>query len=201
MAASLLFLAANVVGDLVWDSYSATSYTIRELAAIDAPSAPLVPLLMLGFGLLSLAFGIGVLAEAGRRPRLRPTGWLLMGIAVMNLTGPFVPMHLRGVEGSLTDRLHIAVTVVTSLLVLAIWFARGTFGRGFRNLSLATLAVMVAFGVLAALDGPKIASGDPTPWVGVTERICIGAYLLWMVALSGALLRTPEDALEHDRRR
>jgi hypothetical protein len=27
--------------------------------------------------------------------------------------------------------------------------------------------------------------------VGLTERVCVGAYLVWMVVLSGALLRTP----------
>ena len=192
IAASLLYLVANVVGDIVWDGYSSTSYTISELSAIDAPSRPLVPVLMFAFGLLSLAFAFGVLAEAGRRRGVRATGWLLILVGVLNLAGPFVPMHLRGEEPGITDTLHIIVTAATSLvLMLAIWFGRDALGRGFRNYSLATLAVMLVFGILAALDGPRIASGDPTPWVGVTERICVGAYLLWMFMLSGALLCTP----------
>jgi len=44
--------------------------------------------------------------------------------------------------------------------------------------------------MLAAVEGPRIAGSDPPPWVGLTERICVGAYLLWMAVLSGALLRT-----------
>jgi hypothetical protein len=47
------------------------------------------------------------------------------------------------------------------------------------------------FGVLAFMDGPRIAANEPTPWVGLTERICVGAYILWMFVLSGALLCTP----------
>jgi hypothetical protein len=36
------------------------------------------------------------------------------------------------------------------------------------------LAMMLGFGALAASDGSAIAANDPTPWVGVTERIRAG---------------------------
>jgi hypothetical protein len=191
IAASVLYVIADVVGTIVWDGYSLKSFTISELSAIDAPSRPLVPSLMLVFGVLSICFSFGVLAAAGRKRDLRVAGWLLLAIGALNLAGPFVPMHLRGVEPSLTDTMHIAVTAVTSLLLmLAIWVARDAFGSGFRVYSLVTIATMVVFGVLAALDGPRIVANEPTPWVGLTERICIGAYLLWMFVLSCALLCT-----------
>jgi hypothetical protein len=191
VAASLLYVVANVLGAIVWDGYSLKSFTISELSAIEAPSRPLVPSLMLVFGALSLGFGIGVVTVAGGKRNLRITGWLLVAIGVLNAAGPFVPMHLRGAEPSLTDTMHIVVTGVTSLLLaVAIWFGRGAFGRGFRVYSLATLATMLVFGVLAFMDGPRIAVNEPTPWVGLTERVCVGAYLLWMFALSGALLCT-----------
>jgi Protein of unknown function (DUF998) len=197
IVASLLYVVANIVGAVVWDGYSLKTFTISELSAVDAPSRPLVPALMLAFGLLSLAFAAGVLL-AGRGRGLRVTGWLLVAAGVLNLAGPFVPMHLRGTDTSLTDGMHIAVTAVTSLLLaLAIWLGRRAFDRGFRIYSVVTLAVMLGFGTLAAYDGPAIAANDPTPWVGVTERLCIGAYLLWMMALSGALLCAPATPDEH----
>ena len=96
IAASVLYVIADVVGTIVWDGYSLKSFTISELSAIDAPSRPLVPSLMLVFGVLSICFGFGVLASAGRKRDLRVTGWLLLAIGVLNLAGPFVPMHLRG---------------------------------------------------------------------------------------------------------
>lgn len=198
--ASLVYVAADIVGAVVWDGYSMKSFTISELSAIDAPSRPLVPAIMLAFGLLSLAFAAGVLLT-GRERGLRVTGLLLVAVGLANLAGPFVPMHLRGVDASLTDALHIATTAVTSvLLALAIWFGRRAFGRAFRTYSLVTLAIMLGFGALAASAGPAIAAHDPTPWVGVTERTCIGAYLLWMVALSGALLCAPAEAREVEPR-
>jgi len=197
IVASLLYVAADLVGALIWDGYRVKTFTISELSAINAPSRPVVPVLMLVFGVLSLAFAVGVLLT-GRERGLRLTGWLLVAVGAVNLAGPFVPMHLRGAETSLTDTLHIAATAVTSvLLALAIWFSRKAFDRGFRIYSLITLVVMIGFGALAGSDGPAIAANDPTPWVGVTERICIGAYLLWMIALAGALLCTPATRDEH----
>jgi hypothetical membrane protein len=49
--------------------------------------------------------------------------------------------------------------------------------------------LMIAFvgGVLAALQGPNLAAGQPTPWLGVTERINIGVFLLWVVVLAVTL--------------
>jgi hypothetical protein len=36
----------------------------------------------------------------------------------------------------------------------------------------------------------RIAANPPTPWVGVWERINISVFLLWVVVLAVALLRT-----------
>ena len=47
-------------------------------------------------------------------------------------------------------------------------------------------------GVLSSLlsvNAPRIAANLPTPWVGVWERINIGAFLLWVVVLAVALWR------------
>jgi hypothetical protein len=115
IAASVLYVVADVVGAIVWDGYSLKSFTISELSAIDAPSRPLVPSLMLVFGVL------------------------------------------------------------------------------------VTIATMVLFGVLAAVDGPRIAANEPTPWVGLTERVCVGADLLWMFVLSGALLCTQGGPADQQR--
>jgi hypothetical protein len=57
-----------------------------------------------------------------------------------------------------------------------------------------TLALLIVFGTLTGLNGPRIAQNQPTPWVGVWERICIGAFLLWVVVLAVALLRAPGRA-------
>ena len=53
------------------------------------------------------------------------------------------------------------------------------------------MVILIAFGALTGLDGPRIAANLPTPWVGIWERINIGIFLLWVVVLAIALLRRP----------
>jgi hypothetical protein len=77
------------------------------------------------------------------------------------------------------------------LMLLAIGFGAAAFGRRFRLYSGATVAVFVVFGALTVPDAARIAANLPTPWVGVWERINIGAAMLWLVVFAAALLRRP----------
>jgi hypothetical protein len=114
----------------------------------------------------------------------------MVAYGVISLAWPFAPMHLRGVEFTLTDTMHIVLAMVTVLLMLlAIGFGAAAFGKRFRLYSIATMVILVAFGALTGLDAPRIAANLPTPWVGVWERINIGVFLLWVVILAIALLR------------
>ena len=99
-------------------------------------------------------------------------------------------MHLRGAEKSLTDTLHVIFTVVTVLLILLIiGFGTAADGKWFRLYSYATILVLIIFGALAFLDGPRLAANMPTPWMGVRERINIFGFMLWMMVLAIVLLR------------
>ena len=79
--------------------------------------------------------------------------------------------------------------VTVFIFTLEIAFGAAAFGRQFRLYSIATMIVMIVFGTLTGLDGPKIAANLPTPWIGVWERISIGVYLVWVGILAVALLR------------
>jgi hypothetical protein len=49
---------------------------------------------------------------------------------------------------------------------------------------------MFVFGLLTGLDAPGMEANLPTPWMGLWERISIGAYLLWIVVLAlGVLIK------------
>ena len=109
----------------------------------------------------------------------------MIAYGVISLAWPFAPMHPRGAEFTLTDTMHIALAMVTVLLMLlAIGFGAAAFGKRFRLYSIGTIVVLVVFGVLTGLDAPRIAANLATPWIGVTERINIFAYLLWVVVLA-----------------
>jgi hypothetical protein len=188
---SLLYVATVVVAALRWDGYSSTSQTVSELFAIDAPTSTFVVPLFVLYDLLVYAFGVSVWQSAGGKRALRITAVLVIGKEVLGLVVTlFFPMHLRGVEGTLTDTMHATLTLVGVLfMLLAIGFAATTFGKQFRCYSIGTIVLLLVFGTLAGLDGPRLQANLPTPWMGVTERISIFAYMLWIVVLAVVLLR------------
>ena len=189
--ASLLYVATDMLAATRWEGYSYAGQTISETFAIGAPTRPLVLLRGLAYSVLVIAFGLGVWGSArGQRP-LRVAGGLLVGIALVDLVAPFIaPMHLRGAERTLTDTMHIVLASVDVLCILLIvGFGARSFGNRFRLYSTGTILVVVVFGTLAGLDGARIAANLPTPWVGVTERISVFSYMLWLVVFALGLLR------------
>jgi hypothetical protein len=192
---SLTYVMMNVFVPVQWEGYSLASQTVSELSAIGAPTRQLWILLAVPYTLLTAAFGLGVWLSAGRSNPLRVIGGLIITQAVIGIFWP--PMHLRGTEFTLTDTLHIVFAVTTVLIfMLEIGFGAAALGKRFRLYSIATMMVFVVFGTLTGLDGPRVAANLPTPWLGVWERINIGAFLLWVVVLALALLRAKvEDPL------
>ena len=191
---SLLYVAMNVFVPMLFEGYSSASQTVSELSAIAAPTRPLWVLLGIVYTLLVTAFGWGVWISAGRNRALRVVGGLLVAYGVVSVAWPFAPMHLRGEGFTLTDTMHIALAMVTVLLMLlAIGFGAAAFGKRFRLYSIATIMIMLVFGALTGVDGPRIAANLPTPWVGVWERINILGFLLWVVVLAIAPMRAPEE--------
>jgi len=189
---SLVYIATDVLGGLRYPGYSFTSQAISELMASGAPSEAFVDPLFLIYGVLMLAFGVGVVwAGAGRSRPLRIAGMLLIGYAVIGFTGPTLfEMSPRGAASPSGDTPHIILTGALVLLqLLAIIFAAFALGKRFRVYSLATVLILIGFGVLSAPYGAQLAAGQPTPGFGIIERILIYSSLMWMAALALALLR------------
>jgi hypothetical protein len=194
---SLLYAAISILVAMQWEDYSSASQTVSELSAIGAPTRALWVPLGIVYTLLVAAFGWGVRASAGERRPLRVVGSLMVAYGVVGLAWPFAPMHLRGAAFTLTDAVHIALGVVTVLLMLvAMGFGAATLGRRFRLYSIASILVSVAFGALTGWDSPRIAANLPTPWIGVWERVIIAVFLLWVVVLALALLRGAPELVE-----
>ena len=189
---SLLYIAMNIFVPMQWEGYNSSSQTISELSAIDAPTRSLwVPLGFL-YALLAAGFGWGAWKSAiGNRP-LRIAGGLIFINGIISLFWP--PMHQREVlaagGGTMTDTLHIVFAGVTSLLfVLSIGFGAAALGKRFRLYSIATIVILITFGILTGLNAPGLQANLPTPMMGVWERINIGVYMLWVIVLAIILLR------------
>ena len=189
---SLFYIAMNIFVPMRFPGYNVASQTVSELSAIGSPTRSLWVALAAVYTVLLIAFGLGVWKMAGDKRSLRITGGILMIYAVLGLAWP--PMHLREVlaagGGTMTDTLHIVFTFVAVLLMLlAMAAAAGSFGRGFRFFTITIIFVMMVFGILTGLQAPALEANLSTPWMGVWERISIGAYIVWVTVLAVRLLR------------
>ena len=199
IASSLLYAAVNVVAPLRYPGYDLPSQAVSELSAIGAPTRPLMIATGILYNLFVLAFAWGVWRASPTNRPLRVVGALLAAFAILGFAAPFTAMQQRGEPFALTDAMHIAATVLTVLLMLlAIGFGAAALGPRFRDYSIATLLVHLVFGAWAGAEGPRLAAGLPTPWIGVTERINIGVFLLWVVVLATVLLRAPRGPAAAD---
>ena len=186
---SLLYVGIDALAALRYGEYhSYVSQAISELGAVGAPTKELVDPLFLAYGILLFAFGVGVWTSAGRRRAWNIIGALLIGIALVGLITP--PMYLRGTGNVTTDLPHIILTGVIVLFILsAVGVGTGLYGRRWRLYSLGTILTLLASGAWTGFLANRLAAGQPTPLLGIAERINIGAYLLWVVALAITLLR------------
>lgn len=189
--ATILYLVVNIVTVILYEGYSAASQTVSELSAIGAPTRPLWVSTMILYSLLMIAFGWGVWQSSDRR-RVKIVATLFIIDAIIGFFWP--PMHQREVlaagGGTLTDTLHIVFTfIAVPLMLLVTGFGAPVLGKRFRNYSIITLIVMVVTGVFVGMDGPKLETNLPTPWMGIWERVLIGVYMLWVVVFAIMLLR------------
>ncbi len=208
IASSVLYLFMNVITPLRYPGYSAFSQTISELSAIDAPSRPLWMALGTVYLALLIAFGIGAWLSADGKRALRVAGALLVGLGVSGYVWPFLPggasMHRREVlaagGATLTDTLHlISGGVGTAFCLLIIGFGAAAFGRWFRIYSVATIVVLLGFGFWTGVEAPMVSANEPTPWLGVIERIMFASFVLWFAALAIVLLRAQSNRPEGHR--
>jgi hypothetical protein len=192
--ASLLY--GVMIATIRYEGYSPITQTVSELSAIGVPTRPLWMVIGSLYDALMVAFGLGVWASAGGRRALRFVGGLVLAFGMLGWAWPFASMHQREVlaahAGTVSDSLHIVLSVVTVLLMLAaIGYGAAALGRRFRFYSIVTLLVLLLFGALTGSEAPGVAANLPTPWIGLWERINIAGFLLWVLVLAIALMREP----------
>lgn len=195
VVSSALYLGAIdlLVPALFPEYHDYASQMVSELMALGAPSRPvLVPLFFL-YNLMLFPFAAGVWASAeGNRARMA-TAAALVGYGVCSSTGLFLaPMDLRSAGLSSQTTLHIWVTAAQGVF-MALTLICGAFvlGARFRAYTFVTLAVALVFGALAGGS----ATQTSMPWIGLTERVSIYAWMLWLAALGIALVREVSQPL------
>ena len=187
----MVYVATDILAANRYVGYSYTDQAVSELFAIDAPTSSLVVPLFTLSSMLLLLFGLGVWVTAdGRRVR--------QGLAVMFMASAvdamvlwsFFPMHMRGLERTTTDTMHLALA--TNPFVLAS-FVLGAiaYGKWFRVYTFITIAGLLALAFYGFSFASAVATNAPTPWMGLSERLAQYGGGLWQAIL--ALLLTKEQ--------
>ena len=199
----LAYVVANdVVAATFYDGYSRMSQAISELSATGAPTKPLLTVMSPVFSGLMIAFGIGVWKAARGKRALRVAGGLLAVHGAWMPLWLLAPMSQREViaagSGTSSDTMHIVLSGLTGLFVLSeIGFGAAAFGKRFRLYSILTAATVVIFAaVLTGVASTDLQAGEPTPWLGLVERIGVYAWMLWMGVLAIALIREEPLGIE-----
>jgi hypothetical protein len=200
IVSSVLYVITDVLGTLRYPGYSYADQTFSELTAQGAPTRSLmVALNGIPYGVLVAAFAGGLWTSASPKRTARITGAMLLGYATFGMAGGLVfPMRPREAlaagEGTLRNTMHIPATAVMSLfIVLAMGFGATLLGKRFRYYSYGTIAILLVFGALASLQAGQMAANQPTPWMGIEERINIYATMLWVAVLAIGLFGTQKD--------
>jgi hypothetical protein len=195
---SVLYIAADVYAWSRYPGYSPISQAFSELLAEGAPTRSfLVALSGAPYNLLVAALGVGVWASPGRKRVSRVTGAMLVLYAIFSFLGGTVfQMDVRGTEATPRGALHLLATAVMVLfMLLSMGFGASLLGMRFRLYSIGSLLTVVVFAGLTFLYAPKIAANQPTPWLGLIERIGIYAWMLWVAVLAISLWRVRGEQL------
>jgi hypothetical protein len=188
--AVVVYAIGDGLSGLLYDGYSFRDQAISELSAFGSPVRALMVTVILIHNVLLLAFGIGVLQVARRRSvwwigALQVAEFVLVGIA----THTFWAMSSRGMATGFNDTMHIALSALFSLFVVAMMVLSAVAYPGwFRRYALATMVVVVGCGVASSFAMRGIEQND-TPWAGGFERINAYAYFAWLVVLAVMVVR------------
>jgi hypothetical protein len=196
VASSVLYVAADVLASRRYPGYRYADYSFSELLATESPVRGLmIALSVIPYGALVTAFGVGVWAAAGPKRAGRLTGALLIGYAAVGVVTPLffqAPTREALEAGTATWRnaLHLPLTAVNVLCpLLAMGVGATLLGKRFRWYSYGTLLTLIVFGALTSVQVPRLVANQPTPWMGLEERVNIYTTMLWVAVLAIGLWR------------
>ncbi len=198
--AAALYVALDLFAATRYPGYSVRDHAISELSAAGAPTATLWAVVASVFAALIMAFGVGVWGAASGSRATSTTGALLLALGASGPLWHLFPMHQRGAGTDWRDAGHIVLSVSSVALITGFIIAGGIARGGrFRAYSLVTLVAVLGAGIGTFAFTSRVAANEPTPWMGIIERVAIYGYLAWIASLSILMLR--DDRLQAVRAR
>lgn len=190
VAAAFVYVFTDLAAALAYPGFSIADQAVSELFAIGAPTSRPVVLLFSISSALLLAFSLGIALGARGSGALRLLAVMFAASAVDALIlWNFFPMHMRGAERTFTDLMHL-ILAANPFVVATLVIAAFAFRRAFRWFSIAILAAVLLLSILGFGYATAVDTGQPTPGLGLIERLGQYIYQLWQIVLALMLLQS-----------
>lgn len=195
--APILYITTVALGGAIRLGYSHIAQAVSELIETGAPNKALLDALFIIYNLLVGLFGYRLLLWSS--PDSRQTGrfaaWVLVVTAFLGLLMPLsFPMDPRGTPATFVGTMHLVLAGLTSLgtmlaiLFMGLWLRKQPDLGNYALYSFTSLAIVFVSGGVAAAS-----AAQANPYMGLFERITIGAFLQWLFVLAMKTLQTKDD--------
>ena len=182
--ASVLYVVALVVGNILDPSYSQVGKTISELIERGAPNRDLLNAIFIIYNVLVIPFAICLYFNLKKG---LSTTLITIALIINSVLGVawtlFFPLDIGGKSASLTGTLHLVVgaLVVPLIFVIELGFWRSARKDErwlkYSTFSLVIFAITLVFGLITI----AFVNSD---FRGLFERITTGSFLLWVEVLA-----------------
>jgi len=178
-----------VLGGALHPGYSHVRNAISELTASQAPYRAALAPLYIAYNVLLVGFAVG-LWRAYPQNRLLRAAVVLFAAAGLSGIGQVtaLPHDSTGTPATAAGTGHAVLAGVSAVLTV---ICAVVYGVAFRRTAGWPRLSIASFGVAAFLVviRPVTAASIGKPWMGLFERLTIGAFLAWVVVVSVAVLR------------
>jgi hypothetical protein len=97
------------------------------------------------------------------------------------------PMHMRGADLTLTDKMH-TILAINPFVLATIALATFGFKSWFRYYSIAIFVLVLLSATVSFLYVPRVAANEASPGFGLAERVAQYAHQSWHAVLAIVLL-------------
>lgn len=186
----VLYAGTDILASMVYPGYSYRDQAVSELFAIGAPTSALVTPLFTLSSIALILFAIGASWSSAAQARaVRTMALMMLGGAIVGLLlWNAFPMHMRGAERTLTDKMHL-ILAANPFILLAVCAAAVAFPGRLRLYSIVTLVLLIVPAVFGFRLAPLVDANAPTPWLGISERFAQYETGVWQVVVAIALFR------------
>jgi len=195
--APILYVMTVALGGAIRPGYNHLANAVSELIETGAPNKALLDALFIIYNLLLGLFGFRILFWTSHKSHRmnRFAAWTLIVTAFLGLLMPLAfPMDPRGMPVTFVGTMHLVLAGLSSLgtmlaiLFMGLWLKKQPEFENYATYSFVSVAVVFVSGGVAAASAAQVSL-----YMGLFERITIGAFLQWLFVLALKTVQTKDQ--------